>query len=538
MSKDRVTSEIVRYINSGFSSIYLYTYEEQKSIEIIKEIAEQLGRDKVYTYDIAKGLACVSGQDKKLAYDPRQNIKNALIYLRDNIKEPSFIVFKDCHQYLTENPETVRDLKNIINLIKQGDLPINIFLLSSKLNLPMEIEKEVIVIDIPLPNVREIEEILIQYAERYDLSLSKTLRDRFTDALNGLTENEIKGIVSYCLADDGVLDYSDIEEIVRFKKQIIKKGGLLELVEVKERPDDIGGLNNLKKWLNTKRSIFESLESARWLGVDVPKGFLMVGMPGCGKSLTARVTASLFGMPLLRLDMGVVMGPYLGQSEENIRKVIKLSEAIAPSILWIDEIEKGLAGAGSSGSSSSEVTTRIFGTILTWMQEKTAPVFIIATSNDISFFPPEFLRKGRFDEIFFVNFPKATAIEEIMKIHFRKRGWLEITKDLSFKDISTEMEKREFAGSDVEAVVKETIETLYVGKLKTISQKYEKAIEEADTEDKKKSIRYEILKDVKDHIHEEINNVIRGFKPLGETMKNKIKIMRDKIKELKLTEAD
>jgi len=396
--------EISRFIRAGIPALYFYTYEEREVISSIEELAEDFGRD-IFFYNLSDGLKASKNGVEELEYSPRKNIVEALNFLFSYTERPYFAVFQDAHLYLKDSPETIRAIKNLISSIVRQELPINIFFISPLLHIPVEIEKDVIVIDFPLPDKEEINLIIDDFTEKYNTGLRGKLRKEFVNALNGLTREEIKYLLSFSITDDAEFTKEDIKRIMFFKKQIIKKGGLVELIEVSEKPEDIGGLRTLKDWLMRKQKIFSNLDRANKLGVDTPKGVLLVGMPGCGKSLTAKACASIFNLPLLRLDMGAVFGPYLGQSEENIRKVIKLAESISPCILWIDEIEKGFAGVGGGGSSSSEVSTRIFGTILTWMQEKTSPVFVIATSNDIRLFPPEFLRKGRFDEIFFVDFP-------------------------------------------------------------------------------------------------------------------------------------
>jgi SpoVK/Ycf46/Vps4 family AAA+-type ATPase len=228
---------------------------------------------------------------------------------------------------------------------------------------------------------------------------------------------------------------------------------MLEILNYKETINDIGGLEILKKWLSNKGEVFKRLDEAIKYGVDIPKGIMIVGMPGCGKSLTAKATANLFDVPLLRLDVGKLMGKYVGESEENMRRAIKIAEAISPCVLWVDEIEKAFSGVGDSGG-SHEVTTRLFGYFLTWMQEKENSVFVVATSNDISKLPPEFLRKGRFDEIFFVDFPNDEERRKIIELHLKKRKkW--------HKDIDTIKllkKTKGYSGADIEAVIKETIE--------------------------------------------------------------------------------
>lgn len=231
---------------------------------------------------------------------------------------------------------------------------------------------------------------------------------------------------------------------------------MLELVNFRETIQDIGGLENLKKWLERKSVVFKNLDKAIKFGVDIPKGIMIIGMPGCGKSLTAKATASLFRIPLVRLDVGRLLGKYVGESENNMRTALKLSEAISPCVLWIDEIEKAFSGVGSS--SGSDVTTRLFGQFLTWMQEKENTVFIVATANDISQLPPEFLRKGRFDELFFVDLPNGEERRKIIDIHLRKRNkW-----NPAIDTISLIKKTKGYNGADLEAVVKDAIETAFI----------------------------------------------------------------------------
>jgi SpoVK/Ycf46/Vps4 family AAA+-type ATPase len=228
-------------------------------------------------------------------------------------------------------------------------------------------------------------------------------------------------------------------------------------VATAEQLDNVGGLKQLKTWLKQKAHVLHNLNDALDFGVEAPKGVMIVGMPGCGKSLTAKATASLFNLPLLRLDVGSLMGKYVGESEANMRRALQLAEAVSPCVLWVDELEKAFVGIGSGGA-GSEVATRLFGYFLTWMQDKTGAVFVLATANDISALPPELLRKGRFDEIFYVDFPNLSERVGIFDIHLSKRK-----KNTSAIDVKKLAEKTDgFSGADIEAVVKEAIEVAFV----------------------------------------------------------------------------
>ena len=281
-------------------------------------------------------------------------------------------------------------------------------------------------------------------------------------SLKGLSAFQIKQVLSLAYQGNGRLDASDRKFILSEKEQVIKKSGILEMMNFKETIDDIGGLERLKSWLERKAKIFSSLDKAIKFGVDVPSGILILGMPGCGKSLAAKATATLFKVPLIRLDVGRLMGKYVGESEGNMRRALKLSETVSPCVLWIDEIEKAFAGIGGG---YGEVATRLFGHFLTWMQEKESTVFIVATANDISKLPPEFLRKGRFDELFFVDLPTEGERRKILEIHLRKRG--KLNNRINLKELSSKTEG--FNGADLEGIVKDAIETAFIDGTETIT---------------------------------------------------------------------
>jgi SpoVK/Ycf46/Vps4 family AAA+-type ATPase len=288
--------------------------------------------------------------------------------------------------------------------------------------------------------------------------------DEIALSFKGLNEFQIRQILTLAYQDGGCITRGDKALILKEKEQFIKKSGMLEIVNFSESIEDIGGLENLKDWLYRKAFIFRELDKAIKFGVDVPKGIMIIGMPGCGKSLTAKATASLFEIPLVRLDVGRLLGKYVGESEENMRNALKLSEAISPCVLWIDEIEKAFAGVGGEGG-GNDVTTRLFGQFLTWMQEKENTVFIVATANDISRLPPEFLRKGRFDELFFVDLPNGTERRKILEIHLKKRKkWNE-----NIDSIALIKETEGYNGADLEAVVKDTIERAFIEGRTTIT---------------------------------------------------------------------
>lgn len=382
-------------------------------------------------------------------------------FLLDNMDEgyenQTFIVLKDIHNFL-DDPRIIALLKRISedNLYREN-YNATIFIVSSKVVIPIELENYITVFDIPLPTNKEIVEIINNFKESLDLKVDDNILNDIALSFKGLNEFQIKQILNLAYQDGGYIDEDDKYLILQEKEQFIKKSGMLEMVNFKESIDDIGGLENLKDWLYRKSKIFSHLDKAIKFGVDIPKGIMIIGMPGCGKSLTAKATARLFEIPLVRLDVGRLLGKYVGESEENMRRALKLSEAISPCVLWIDEIEKAFSGVGSEGG-GSDVTTRLFGQFLTWMQEKENTVFIVATANDISRIPPEFLRKGRFDELFFVDLPNAEERRKIMEIHIKKRNkW---SRDI---DVITLIKQTNgYNGADLEAVVKDAIESAFI----------------------------------------------------------------------------
>lgn len=388
---------------------------------------------------------------------------------QDGFESETFIVLKDIHGELN-SPKVIALLTRIAECqLNREDYNTTVFIVSDIQNIPKEIENYITIYDVPLPSDDEIFEIVKSFVDDLDIKVEADIIDKFAILLRGLNEFQIKQILNLAYQDGGSITIDDEDLIRKEKEQLIKKSGMLEIMNFSDNIDNIGGLENLKKWLKNKADIFANLDKAIKFGVDIPKGVMIVGMPGCGKSLTAKATANLFQMPLVRLDVGRLLGKYVGESENNMRTALKLSEAISPCVLWIDEIEKAFAGVGSDNG--NEVTTRLFGQFLTWMQEKKSTVFIVATANDISNIPPEFLRKGRFDEIFLVDLPNKKECKRIFEIHLKKRGkWnYDIFLDELFDNNYDSKSSRRFSGADIEAIVKDAIEAAFINNKKTIT---------------------------------------------------------------------
>lgn len=288
--------------------------------------------------------------------------------------------------------------------------------------LPTELEKDVYVMEIPLPAINQLKTVLNEVKGELEND-KKIIKLEDTNLIAesglGLTEMEAKYTYKEIAIQKMQLTKEQIPLIIERKEQIIRKSGILEYIHPKNTMNDVGGMENLKNWLNLEQKAFE-LEAIDF-GIEPPKGVLLLGVPGCGKSLIAKSIGSLWNLPLLKFDLGKVFGGIVGESESNMRKALEMANAIAPCILWIDEIEKGISGISSSDKLDSGVTARVFGTFLTWMQEKEKPVFVVATANNIKGVPPEFLRKGRFNEIFFVDLPGAKSRKDIWEIHLKKR---------------------------------------------------------------------------------------------------------------------
>lgn len=493
--KNSARDLLASYIDALYPIIYINHFDFKVIDDIVSDIVD--GR-KVIEYN--NGLGIVDFKTKSMMKEC--DLFNFLKLVKDDGYEHSmFIVLKDVHSQL-DNPEIVSMLKYIAerNLYNEN-YNASIFIVSSKLCIPEELEDLITVFDIPLPTVTEIKSIMTEFTKDLDIDVSEDVLSEISLSFKGLNEFQIKQILNLAYQDGGCLDFDDKQLILSQKEQLIKKAGLLEMIPVHETIEDIGGLENLKEWLYKKERIFNQLDKAIKFGVDIPKGIMIVGMPGCGKSLAAKATAKLFEIPLVRLDVGRLLGKYIGESEENMRKALKLSEAISPCVLWIDEIEKAFSGVGGSGG-GSDVTTRLFGQFLTWMQEKENTVFIVATANDISKIPPEFLRKGRFDELFYVDFPNDEERRKIIEIHLKKRNkW---NKDLDI--ISLVKLTNGYNGADLEAIVKDAIENCFI--------------------------------DGKEHLTtEDLKTAQKNIKSISSTLEKRIKEIKEAVKDMDLKPA-
>lgn len=374
--------------------------------------------------------------------------------------EDSFIVLKEIQDYI-DDPK----VKTLLALMSQRKLydrkyERTIIIVSSVLKVPHEIEKYVSFLEVDLPDPEEIDKLIDQHIEinKYDKAkFTSEDREKLMPSLKGMSAFEIDRMLDMAMSSNGSLSADDREMILVQKKQMVKKSGVLELIDTPESIDSIGGVEILKSYLKRKSRVYAKLPEAIKFGVAIPKGVFLVGMPGCGKSLCAKATAAQFNnVPLLKMDMGSMMGKYVGESEGNLRKALRIAEAAAPCVLWIDEIEKAFSGVGGN----NDIMTRMFGYLLSWMQEKKSAVYVFATANNADKLPPELKRKGRFDEIFCVNLPNEKEREEIFKVHLMKKR--QPIEKINCNRLAEATEG--FNGADIESVVNEAMETCFLEK--------------------------------------------------------------------------
>jgi SpoVK/Ycf46/Vps4 family AAA+-type ATPase len=416
--KPNLQAIIKDLIAARTSLVYLLSDEDRRIEADIKNLASTIFRTppNVYIWSCTTGLTL---NDQPVIKSP------AIIDTIDwfmNVQETAFLILNDIHVFMAENPPVVRKLKDAAKKIENSYKTI--FMVSPFMTIPPEIEHEIMLVDVPLPNIEEINQVLQQvlarekHRETLIQSLDQDKLDLFMKAGAGLTTQQVMHAFRKAVSGKKSVTPKEIDILMDDKKQIVRKSGLLDVVTHDISFDDLGGFGNLKNWLKARQDIFS--QKARDFGLNLPKGVLMMGISGCGKSLCIKAIADFWRIPLLRLDMGKLYDGVLGTPEECLRRVIKTCEATAPCILWIDEIEAGIANASQKSLGGS--ASRILAGFLTWMQEKTSPVFIGATANQIELLPPEMLRKGRFDELFYVELPTEPEREEIIRIHLSRKN--------------------------------------------------------------------------------------------------------------------
>lgn len=399
-------------IRARYPILYVVSWEEDRVEDAMKTIAFHLKKN-LLTWTSTKGFTRADTIVQNSTRDPVYALSFIL-----NSPDHTLFLLKDFHSYM--DALATRMFRDIASALRNSFKTV--IILSPTLHLPPELEKDVTVMDFDIPDFGELaeilEEILLSVKDKPEVQTDISPQDKeaIIKAAQGLTAVEAKDVFAKSLVETRRLD---IGSILTQKEQIIRKSGILEYFPAEEELGNVGGMDYMKAWLEKRTSSFT--QKARDFGLPEPKGVLLLGVQGCGKSLLAKAISALWKLPLLRMDVGRIFAGYVGASEENMRRALSVAESVSPCILWLDELEKGLSGLQSSGSTDSGTTARVFSTFLTWLQEKKAPVFVVATANAIDNLPPELLRKGRFDEIFFVDLPAIQEREEIFKIHLSKR---------------------------------------------------------------------------------------------------------------------
>ena len=418
-SLSELALKIVHYIQAGYPGLYLVSPEEQRVEVELKSVIEHVNRSQkageqyqLCYWSVVEGLVNTMTNQIRDANDPLE-----VLQAIGEERERTVFLLKDYHLFLLDpNPIAIRKLKDV--LLDAKTKQKQIIIAGCRLVLPPELEREITVIEFSLPDKSVLKGVLQGVVQSAGLNgMHPEQEDKVIDAACGLTTIEAENAFALSFVQTRTIEPS---VVAREKAQAVKKNGLLELVDTNESLNSIGGLDVLKDWLLKRKRAFT--KQAVEYGLPTPKGLLIVGIPGTGKSLTAKATAKVFDVPLLKLDAGRIFAGLVGQSEANLRSVIQTAEAIAPCCLWVDELEKGFSGSKSSGATDGGTSSRVFGSFISWMQEKISPVFIVATANDVSQLPPEMLRKGRFDELFFVDLPNEDERKAIWSIVIEKFG--------------------------------------------------------------------------------------------------------------------
>ena len=447
-------TNLSKYLRARRPIIWVNSGDYKEVDTIVKEATKEYENKMIFEY---RAFGAVNFETK-VKSDEIADLYNFLnILFSEGVKTNVFLIIKNAE-------EEMKDAKNIALIKKMAetrysnsDYNFTVIVVTEAETVPKDLEKFTSILDIPNMTKDDIEKYIWNFAKKNNVNVDKKDVGEVAISLKGLTKLEIDHVLNMIIESKNNISISGKDIIIREKGQIVKKSSILEIIDFKEKIEEIGGLEGLKEWLSSKAQVFRRLDEAKKFGVDTPKGALLVGMPGCGKSLAAKASARLFNVPLLRLDIGRLLGKYVGESEHNMRVALKTAESISPCILWIDEIEKAFAGIDQNGG-ASDITKRLFGQFLTWLQEKENTVFVVATANDITAFPPEFLRKGRFDEVFFIDFPNEEERERIFEIHLEKRG--KMSDDIDLKELAEETEG--YCGADIEEIVKNAVENKFI----------------------------------------------------------------------------
>lgn len=416
MSEVRDLHDLSLLLRCQTPLVVLETREELRAVELLRQALKKQPKP-FFTWSVVSGLSrqdlSLDSQNAADANDPRRLLE----HIRSS-RHPGCYVLFDFHPYL-EDPALIRLIKEIA--LSHEQTSRTLIFVSHQLELPAELKRLAAKLELSLPSSTEIREMITDEARRYaeqhnqqKVRSDREVLDKLTRLLSGLTHNDVRRLVRNVIYDDGAISEDELPEINRAKFELLDMQGVVSFEYETAKFADVGGLRQFKRWLSD-REVFFRAEPPK--GLEPPKGVLLVGVQGGGKSLAAKASAGLLGLPLLRVDFGALYNKYHGETERNLREALKLAEAVAPCVLWFDEMEKGLASDDNDGGTSR----RVLGSLLTWLAERRSPIFVVATANAIEELPPELIRKGRFDEIFFVDLPDADIRQEIFAIHLRKR---------------------------------------------------------------------------------------------------------------------
>ena len=463
----KFNDELALFLKARYPIIYINTVEEDRVEYVIrKNIKTNLNRS-IYSWDFVDGYTNNPNNEGFAKRNPLQALE---LVERLNAETPALFLLKDFNRFLTDLSIS-RKLRNISRILKLQ--PKTIVIIGSDLIIPKELQDLITVLQFELPLEDEINQELNRLVNSLNIEVEPQLFETLTRACQGLSLERIRRVLSKIIASYKTIDNNSVAILLSEKKQIISQTEILEYSSVDEKIDNLGGLDNLKDWLKKRKTAF-GIKAANY-GLPTPRGLLLIGIQGTGKSLTAKAIANDWQLPLLKLDVGKLFAGIVGESESRLRQMINVAETIAPCILWIDEIDKAFSNTESKGDSGT--SNRVLATFTSWLSEKTRPVFVIATANNIDLLPLEIIRKGRFDEIFFLDLPKKEEREEIFKIHlreFRPSNWesfnysilAQLSEDFSGAEIRQSIiegmyhafyEKREFTTDDICMAIKELI---------------------------------------------------------------------------------
>ena len=434
-------------LRSRYSIIYIQTREEERVEIAITESAKKQGNRAVYIWDFVEGY---QNNPNDVGWGKRNPLQGLELVEKLPESAPAIFILRDFQRFL-EDISISRKLRNLARKLKSQ--PKNLVIIAPQISVPEELSEVLTILEFPLPNSQEITQEVERIFLAMGQSIEKRLLDEVVRAAQGLSIERIRRVLAKAIATHGELQLNDVDLILQEKRQTIRQTQILDFYPAHENISDIGGLDNLKDWLLRRGGAFS--ERARQYGLPYPRGLLLVGIQGTGKSLTAKAIAHHWHLPLLRLDVGRLFGGLVGESESRTRQMISIAEALAPCVLWIDEIDKGFAGFKSQGDAGT--TSRVFGTFITWLAEKKSPVFVVATANNIQSLPPEILRKGRFDEIFFVGLPNQEERKAIFDVH------LSHLRPHNIKNYDLDRlayETPDFSGAEIEQSL---IEAMHIG---------------------------------------------------------------------------